>query len=203
MANNQKNKTKKPVKNYLGECKYKYESDKVIIDFTNQNGDPAELAVFYNLSQSYLNAALILFDNTKKFMTRQEIGTRNKNVFLYVPAFFCFRHYIEMQLKYFYMRYVKEQFENIHDLKDLLNALKDKNCPIYTYFVEAVDFIQKHEKYDSQFRYLATKQFEFEKQLVIDMKDIEKVRDIAMSLNVGISMFLTNEFIEDLINKKS
>ena len=124
----------------------------------------------------------------------------------YLPAMFCFRHYIELKLKYLYMYYNHETFNSTsHNLQVLLDQLKKKNESPYKIFDDAIEFLKQYEKFvpngnnfDSYFRYLFDKQFNREEQLTIPIAEISKIENYILEIEFRILCIQNNEFIRKI-----
>lgn len=210
MSKNKK-ETRKLITNTDGVYLYKFYDDKITIDF-RVDGEPySELSVLKFITDSYKNCCLELL---AKFEHYNFHDLEKKNIHLasfYLPAMFCFRHYIELKLKYLYAHYYKESFlmnSDGHKLKKLLEDLQKRYNNKFGIFNKAIEWIDNHEKIkpledsiDSYFRYLADKEFNFESHLEISITEIKEWIENIGELEFRLEQIKQNDWLSDCLRE--
>lgn len=170
---------RKPLKEKgLGFFNIKLNDDKVIYNFhigTGSNESFSEKNVLNFVARSYKESCLRLLEQMKHYKKDNE-----KLALLYLPAMFCFRHYLELKLKLLYLDWHNEEFWNTHDLNDLLDDLeKNSTCDMGT-FRAPIDYITHLEQINNKqtvefFRYLIDPQFNCKESIEIPMYEFDKI----------------------------
>ena len=174
----------KSLENQSGEITYSCYDDKAIIDFCdNDKQTPAELTEFKFVVDSYFESCFVLLTEVEKYATSDSFKDKKRCLLKYLPAVFCFRHYIELKLKYLYMQHSGNSFNtNEHALSKLLDELKTVSGLDYAIFNNAISYIEEiektvnNERFDAFSRYLVDKKFNFSKKLSIVLNDIKRMK---------------------------
>ncbi len=161
------------------------------------------IKAFSFVSNSYMSGCLKLFSQ----MEKMECSDIIKNE-LFLPAMFCFRHYIELRLKFIYARTKKTTTDEVkqlagkngHKLQSLLQAIKGKGVNT-TVFDEPIKFINTYENNEVEyFRYMIDKNFQSYNELKEILNYYKKIREYILSIERFIENYYTNEFLMDLYN---
>ncbi|NCA92051.1 hypothetical protein EOM82_02215 [bacterium] len=119
----------------------KDEDDKPVESFS-------ERKVLEFLANSYSHSCLTLFEYMEKYEHANTYSTMDDCSFRFFPAMFCFRHYLELKLKYLYIWYTNNCFNtNSHNLEDLLKELRNNGFQSDV-FDKPIAWINKYEKAD-------------------------------------------------------
>lgn len=184
------------------------DNNKAIIHFKNEgsNNPSSEFQVLEFVINSYKTSCITLLNELKRYTQLENVKDKITMLQYYLPAMFCFRHYIELKLKYLYMYYNHETFNSSsHNLQVLLDQLKKKNESPYKIFDDAIEFLKQYEKFvpngnnfDSYFRYLFDKQFNREEKLTIPIAEISKIENYILEIEFRILCIQNNEFIRKI-----
>lgn len=191
-----------------------YDKDNMVIDFKVSNNflgldseSFSEKTVFDFVATSYASSCLTLLNRMKEYYNTEDYRRKDECSYRFLPAMFCFRHYIELKLKYLYMCYHGEEYSEIHNLRDLCDDLKKENHFNMGVFDEPIEYLEKIEKFipngkieDSYFRYLANKNFQFQECLEIPFCDIEKIENYIREIEFRVSQVRMNEWLFKLKN---
>lgn len=200
-------------KGIVGSIQKRYNSDNVTIDF-RFDGNPLGLEKFENFSeksvlnfvvQSYANSCLTLLKRVEEYENKNTYSAKDNCILRYLPALYCFRHYLELKLKYLYMYYANEAFNsNCHNLSELLQELKEKGFSS-DIFKAPIEYIENLENNDSTyksndyfFRYLIDKELNCKEHLVIPIFEFKKIKDFILNIEYQSSLLLTNKFLNAL-----
>lgn len=205
MSEKNKNNTNKSI-NVERFFQYKFYDDKIQIDFQVNDYPCAELVAFEFATASYENAALLLFTELEHYSVQDTKIRKQYMSTLYLPAMFCFRHYIELQVKSLYMWYFRKPLsldnKNLHILRQLFEELQKKSNNKFTIIATAIEYIEKYEKfstshaYDSSyFRYLANKNYDFEEHLEIPISDIGKIKNYIIEIDFRTKQIKQNDWL--------
>lgn len=161
-------------------------SDKVIYAFRTKvkslnnaiQENFSEKNVLYFVARSYKDSCLKLLQQMKSY--DNNITLSENLALLYLPAMFCFRHYLELQLKLLYMDWHKEEYCDSHDLNLLLENLEKNNTCNMSVFKEPIEYITKLEQINGKsavefFRYLINREFECKESIEIPMFEFDKI----------------------------
>lgn len=207
----------------LQECGYgetiqkTYKSQEIEIDFRvfgSPLGDKniesfSEKSVLNFVAQSYANSCLTLFHRVEEYKDTDKYSIMDNCALRYLPAMFCFRHYIELKLKYLYMCYANEEYNsNTHNLSTLLQELKGKGFPSNVFDLP-IEYIKERECFtsiddgnDSFFRYLIDKDMKCKEHLNIPMFEFDKIKTYILDIEYHTRLMLTNKFIRETIENK-
>ncbi len=188
----------KTVQNPDGEITYSCYPEKVEIDFCdNAKGIPSEIMALRFVTKSYFDSCIVLLNEVEKYSFSNNIENTQKCIFKFLPAFFCYRHYIELKLKCLYMEETGEYFGTVHKLTSLLEALEKKTGRDFSIFRYSIAFVEQNEKkigdaeLDSYSRYLVNKIYSFAQNLTINISDVKMMKWTLISIE---------ERIEDIQN---
>lgn len=175
------------LRNPNGTITYKYAEDEAIIDFCEDADTSSELLETKFVIDSYFESCCTLLYKVEQYRNAQNINDRKKCLLNYLPAFFCFRHYLELRLKYLYMLHTNKVFSAKHDLSILHESLRNASGLKYDVFnkpIELVESIERINNYKcSEFsRYLITKQFDFKKKIDVVIDDTMKMREMLIEI---------------------
>lgn len=191
-----------------------YGEDRMIIDFKTPNGflgmdgeSFSEKTVFDFVATSYASSCLTLLSRMKEYYKAEDYRKKDQCSYRFLPAMFCFRHYIELKLKYLYMCYHQEEYLGNHNLRKLCEDLKKDNLFDMGIFDEPIEYIEKIEKFipngkvdESYFRYLANKNFQFQEHLEIPFSDIEKIENYIREIEFRVSQVRMNVWLLKTMN---
>lgn len=182
---NKKIKTRDKLKEYGygGAYQYTLNDEEFIIDFKVDAGFAygfSEITLLNYVAESYRNSTLTLLRKVNKIADCNESKSTYeiaKYSYGYIPAMFCFRHYLELKLKSLYMTINRMQFNSVtHDLTELFSEIKTKIQMLHIdsiwieNAVKYVDLIEKKNQY--HFRYYIDKKFKPTTQIIISYKTI-------------------------------
>ena len=194
-------------KGIVGAMALYYEEDKMTIDFCPSNnllgldGESfSEKTVFDFVAKSYASSCLTLLNRMKEYHNTEDYTIRNQCSYRFLPAMFCFRHYIELKLKHLYLYYHKEEYMETHNLRKLSEDLKKDNLFNMGVFDEPIEYIEKIEKFIpngkvdvTYFRFLANNNFQFQKKLELPFGDIEKIENYIKEIEFRVKQIQMNE----------
>lgn len=203
-----KSKKMKEIETEDSSIEYIGELEKLTIHFlgtqTNKKIGSSILAVLPFLIDSYKNSCLQLLHTLKQHIPFNEAKKSKYYATFYLPAMFCFRHYVELKLKYLYAYYGQKTFETNHNLRSLasdLNKVYPNNL-----FDSVVDYIDSLERFfpegktdDTYFRYLVDKNFVVENSLEISLQNIEKVEFFITELEFRIEKIQESEWLRSIL----
>lgn len=126
---------------------------------------------------SYAESCLTLLKRLNEYNDEDSISANESRAYRYLPAMFCFRHYLESRLKYLYTEITRTQPNSQYGLTDLLNVVKQNGFSL-SIFDEPIKFIDQIEKNRVEhFRYLITKKFTDADELEVPDLVFDKVKD--------------------------
>lgn len=135
----------------------------------------SEINLLDFVARSYAESSLTLSNKILNYSPNNSLVDIKYEAYRFLPAMFCFRHSVELRLKYFYMLIKRESFDNKHSLSELLKILKDNHFQS-DIFDKAIEFINNFEgNKDEHFRYLIDTSFNCEYKIEIKKSDIENV----------------------------
>lgn len=186
-----------------------YAPDEMVIDFKSSNGilglegeSFSEKTVFQFVTQSYAYSCLTLLSKIENYSQTDDYKQRDLCAYRFLPAMFCFRHYLELKLKHLYMHYFNESFLPTHDLNELYKDLKKDGRFNMSIFEEPIKFVENFERFipdgkieEAYFRYLADKKFRFQEQIKISLRDVSKVREFINEIEFRVGQVLMQEFL--------
>ena len=187
-----------------------YYKDRVVVDFrfsddnfrTNTENF-SEKAVIDFVAKSYYKSCLTLLNQLNNYKYSDKYRLMDECSYMYLPAMFCFRHYIELKLKYLYMIYANESFNvKSHCLQDLLDELKDKGFK-HNVFDEPVKYIESLENIpnsqqhssDFYFRYLVDRDIVCQETLEIPILECKKIQQYILDIEYITEILYWNEKI--------
>ncbi len=197
----------------IGGMRRTYKENQIEIDFRtyghplciNDDEQFSEKTVMNFIVQSYASSCLTLLNQMKTYKESKTHKSMNDCAMLYFPAMFCFRHYIELKLKYLYMCYTDKPFKaNTHDLSFLHGELVKAGFK-HNVFKKPLQYIEDREFYmdikDSDafvFRYLIKQDFKCKEKLIIPMFEFDTIQTFITDIEHYTNILLVNE----IINKK-
>ena len=195
MSKPSKNTLRSPLKErgVDGAIRSRYAEDKMIVDFhfTDSTILPdtenfSEKTVVYFVARSYYKSCQKLLKQVNKYKPSDRYRQMDDCAYRYLPAMFCFRHYLELKLKYLYMFYADESFNvNSHSLSELLEELKEKGFDgdVFDKPVAYVESLENsHGNGDLYFRYLLNKNLECPDSLEIPMFELSDIRQFITDI---------------------
>ena len=134
------------------------------------------------LAVSYAESCLTLLKRLNEFNGEDLLATLESRTYRYLPAMFCFRHYLELRLKYLYLKIMKTQFDSNYDLIELLGMIKQNGFNLNV-FDEPIKFIDQTEKNRTEhFRYLITQEYVDADQLEIPADEFDKIKSYITTI---------------------
>lgn len=125
---------------------------------------------------SYAESCLTLIKRIKEYDDEDSLSTNEARAYRYLPAMFCFQHYLESRLKYLYLTITRKQADSNYDLTDFLNAIKQYGFSLNV-FDEPIKFIDQIEKNRVEyFRHLLAEKFAGADQLEIPNYEFDKIK---------------------------
>ncbi len=150
----------------------------------------SEITELNFVAESYARACLTLLKEVNKYNLGNQTSINKKRIYRYLPAMFCFRHYLELRLKCLYMDLTKESFSMEHSLSKLLEEVKNAGFNMDS-FDKAVEYISNLEKNDdSYFRYLISKSFKSVDKLTIPVHEFAKVNNWINKIEIDYNHFI-------------
>lgn len=200
-----------------GAIHHTYYKDKVTVDFrfTDNNfraniENFSEKTVIDFVAKSYYKSCLTLLNQVNKYKYSEKYRQMDDCAYRYLPAMYCFRHYLELKLKYLYMCYANESFNvDSHSLTKLLNEVKAKgfnhtvlDAPVA--YVESLERIQSNQSNgDFYFRYLTDKNIVCQESLNIPMYEFEKIRQFITDIEYTTGLLFWKEKIRKLKSEEN
>ena len=137
---------------------------------TSLNGVETQFDEFGELTyvaESYFRSSIKLLSDVDKISDSKDTKLNYKLSFYFLPAMFCFRHYVELKMKITYLNLTKDKFIVNHDLHFLRQNIEQQGFVNHC-FDEAIELIDSYEQgHDEFFRYLLSKDFVFTKEISI------------------------------------
>lgn len=134
------------------------------------------------LAVSYAESCLTLLKRLNEFNGEDLLASLESRAYRYLPAMFCFRHYLELRLKYLYLKIMKTQFDSNYDLIELLGMIKQNGFNLNV-FDEPIKFIDQTEKNRIEhFRYLITQEYVDADQLEIPADEFDKIKSYITTI---------------------
>ena len=190
-----------------------YYKDKIVVDFrfTDSNfridtENFSEKTVIDFVAKSYYKSCLSLLNQVSKYDYDSKYHEMDNCAYRYLPAMYCFRHYLELKLKYLYMVYANESFNaESHSLSTLLTELKSKGFT-HNVFDKPVEYIESLEKIpnsqqhscDFYFRYLIDRNIVCQESLEIPMFEYEKIKEYILDIEQTTDLLYWNRKIGQL-----
>lgn len=171
---------------------YNLGEDEVSVDFRFIGGlDGEDLENFSEqkildyLATCYANSCLTLLSSLEKYTQTENLIEKRNIAYRYLPAMFCFRHFVELKLKGIYVEIKNEMPDFNHDLEKIKKIIEENlNKPLIAY-QQALDFLEEKEKSSQTFfRYLSNKSKEFVDKIHFSMKETETVRKLISDINI-------------------
>ena len=161
-----------------------------------------ELGELTYVAESYFRSSMKLLSNVDEINNSKDVKTNYNLSFYFLPAMFCFRHYVELKMKIIYLDLKKDKFivaHDLHFLRDEIEALGlTKHC-----FDDAIALIDSYENgQDEFFRYLLSKDFVFTKDIKIPYHLKNKIENIYFTIEQYSSNYFSNELIREYFNRK-
>lgn len=187
-----------------------YKENQIEIDF-RVKGHPlgiddseqfSEKTVLDFVVRSYASSCLTLLKRMENYKDAETYHDMNECALRYFPALFCFRHYLELKLKYLYMCYTNQTF-NIasHNLMDLHSELKEVGFN-HNVFDKPIQYIKDREYYmnvsdgdASVFRYLIKRDFQCKEKLIIPMSEFTTIKDFILDIEHYTEIMLFNRMV--------
>ncbi len=149
------------------------------------------------VAQSYAESCLTLLQRVDNYVISDSNLKKHSCALRYFPAMFCFRHYLELKLKYLYMRLTDKEFDtNSHKLSELLNEVKHEGFK-YNVFDEPVKYVEDIEEGPDYFRYIMNKALDCSaNNLKISVFQFDKIREYITEIEFRVEMYLTCDFLK-------
>ena len=197
------NKDRKPLKEKGAHEYYaRIEPDRVIYDFRIPKAvekEPQEKVseknLLYFVALSYKHSCLKLLEQMRKY----DKNTDNYKSLAkyYLPAMFCFRHYIELELKLLYMDWHNEEFLHEHRLDKLLEDLEKNSTCNMSVFKAPLDYLAQLEQINNNpnvefFRYLIDTNFVCKESIEIPMFEYDKILNFIVQIETQTTIMKVN-----------
>ena len=144
----------------------------------------SEVTLLEYVANSYEKSCLTLFKCVDEYDLDKSINFNKNCSYRFLPAMFCFRHYVELKLKCLYMIINNRSFENEHDLEKLLKPIKDEGIDCKG-FKKAINLINNYEKNDTSFfRYLIDTNFECVKEINVKIHIFNEIKSIINEITI-------------------
>lgn len=208
-----KNKQRKPLqeKGIEGAMQIAYSDDKIVVDFRFIDStilpgleNFSEKTIIDFVAKSYYKSCLTLLKQVNNYERSNIYSEMDNCAYRYLPAMYCFRHYLELKLKYLYMYFANESFNvDSHNLSNLLQELKDKGFSHNVFdepvaYIESLEIIQNnHSHADAYFRYLIDKNIICQETLEIPMFEFPKIKKFITDIE-----HYSDQVIDELFTKK-
>ena len=132
---------------------YNLGEDEVSVDFRFIGGlDGEDLENFSEqkildyLATCYANSCLTLLSSLEKYTQTENLIEKRNIAYRYLPAMFCFRHFVELKLKGIYVEIKNEMPDFNHDLEKIKKIIEENlNKPLIAY-QQALDFLKRKKK---------------------------------------------------------
>lgn len=136
------------------------------------------------LATCYENSCLTLISILEKYTSTENVIEKRNIASRYLPAMFCFRHFVELKLKELCIGIKNELPDSVHDIKALKKHLiKELNISIGA-FDNAWNFIKNKEKGSQTFfRYLSKNADEYVDKLHFSVEEFDMVRKLILDIN--------------------
>ena len=195
-----------------------YGEDSIVVDFrfTDKNIRPdlenfSEKTVIDFVAKSYYKSCLTLLKRVNEYELSDQFRQMDDCAYRYLPAMYCFRHYLELKLKYLYMIYANESFNvSSHSLSALLSELKQKgfNDKVFdepVAYIESLERIPNSQQQngDFYFRYLIDRDIVCQESLDMPMFEFEKVRKYITDIEQATEFLCWNGKIRDAKSDKN
>ncbi len=146
----------------------------------------SEITLIDFVAKSYAESCLTLLSKVNAYQLDDTISSINFAIRRFLPAMFCFRHYLELRLKCIYMEINLTSFEMSHNLIDLYDNIKE-HSPEFNVFEEPINYINQYENGNEEFfRYMISKDFIGCKSINILMHDLKKVKNYISSIEICV-----------------
>ena len=151
-------------------------------DFIYDGETFSEITVLDFVAKSYAESCLTLLSKVDTYQFDDTHSSVNYTTYRFLPAMFCFRHYLELRLKCIYMEINFTSFETSHNLIDLYNDIKEHSLD-FKVFEEPINYINQFENGNEEFfRYLISKNFVCCESLPMPMHDYSKIKKYISSI---------------------
>ncbi|MBR3864450.1 MAG: hypothetical protein IKJ19_04995 [Clostridia bacterium] len=168
-------------------------------DFIYDGETFSEITILDFVAKSYAESCLTLLSKVDTYQFDDTHSSVNYTTYRFLPAMFCFRHYLELRLKCIYMEINFTNFETSHNLIDLYNDIKEHSLD-FKVFEEPIKYVNQFENgYDEFFRYLIPKNFEYCESLSMPMHDFKKVKNYITSIETCVKNVI-NKLMEECSN---
>ena len=154
------------------------------------------------VAESYFRSSIKLLSYVDKISDFNDDKSNYNLTFYFLPAMFCFRHYVELKMKIVYLDLKKDKFIVKHDLHFLRENIEQsgftKHC-----FDEAIELIDSYEQgHDEFFRYLLTKDFVFTTDVSILRGLKKRIEQIYYSIEHWSSLYFSNQLIREFLKNE-
>lgn len=151
------------------------------------------------VAESYFRSSMKLLSEVDKINVSNNDKSNYYLTFYFLPAMFCFRHYVELKMKIVFLDLKKDKFIIKHDLHFLRENIEQcgfsKHC-----FDEAIELIDYYEQgHDEFFRYLLTKDFVFTTDISILHGLKNKIEKIYYSIEHWSSQYFSYRLMKELL----
>ena len=162
-----------------------------------------ELGELTYVAESYFRSSIKLLSEVEKIDITKDYKYNYNLSFYFLPAMFCFRHYVELKMKIVYLDIKKDEFIFNHELQCLRDKIESlgftKHC-----FDDAIALIDSYEKGQVEFfRYLLGKDCVFTKTFDIQKGLKEKIKNIHDSIEYWSSLYFSNKLIKECLNNET
>lgn len=205
---NKSQKPREPI-NYINSNRsFSFRNNRVNINFYDKKKTFSEYSTLGYVAESYKNSCLLLVEKLEECKNCSEGQIKYLSTF-YLPAMFCFRHYLELNLKHLYIWYYGESFradKDGHKLNKLLDDLQKNPNVDFAGLKNAITFVEEKEKISftkendvTYFRYLINNNFECEKNLTFTLNDIDKIKLYLTELDFRINQIMQNDWLRSIL----
>ena len=162
-----------------------------------------ELGELTYVAESYFRSSLKLLSEVDKIdITKEEKYNYNLS-FYFLPAMFCFRHYVELKMKIVYLDIKKDEFIFNHELQYLRDKIESlgftKHC-----FDDAIALIDSYEKGQVEFfRYLLGQDCIFTKDFDIPKGLKDKIKNIHDNIEYWSSLYFSHKQIRECFDSEA
>lgn len=157
----------------------------------------SEIDIIGFVTNSYKNSCLRLLKEMSRYKCNKDQKSVIDYMHYYLPAMFCFRHYLELKLKYLYMVWCKKSFYMGHSLNNLLSELEDESHTEFSFFEEPIEYINMLESaitssQEEYCRYLIDKDFNSNSSLVIPMFELKRILSYINTIETRTTIMFLN-----------
>ena len=160
----------------------------------------SEITLLNFVAQSYADSCLTLLLRMEGYNIDASARENNFCSTRYLPAMFCFRHYLELKLKCLYMVLTRQSFDFNHKLNMLLEEVKQKGFS-NNVFDEPINYIENIENGDEAFfRYLISTKFDCVDEINIPMFEFKRIKNFIIDIEQAYNLFVTDKVLKSIKN---